>query len=173
MAKKVIAETVPTEPTTGDPETTPVAVAVRDGDEPQRDIIPHIWACCCEAGGLFPIDSSIMSIANVVAGFVLQHRDAPPEAALMQVKLALGAVLFPNEDPRKVQLVIGLFRMAILGLNDMQRADDEAELARLDAERRAAAPAGRLCEEEHTLRAAGGPLHELSDFGKAMPGAAE
>lgn len=149
---------------------TPVAVAVKEDDagEPQ-DIIPTILDHCCEAIGLSGFDGTT-AIANVLAGFILSNREAPEEAALMQVRRSLKAVIFPDEDPRKVRLAVRMFGMAILGLNDMQRDDDEAELRRMQQQEAAAAPVAKLREEERTMRSAGGGLHDLSDFGKAMSG---
>jgi hypothetical protein len=156
-------------------------MAKKTKDEPRaaRDLLTPLtvrFAACCgavfaedelgELGELEIVDEMIITLE----AFVLANPEAPHVAMLMEVKRKHQAVLLPNADPRKLQLALKLFREAVLGLNAMQRQDDEAELARIRAEEQAARPVPARRDDERTMLPAD---HDFapSDLAKSLPAA--
>lgn len=187
---EVVAETLPpgpatdaSAPTTGTLATGEYFVAPQDDHELTFRVnkVPSLATmqlhCCVAAAfvddGVTPdfVTKDIESVADIVSAFVLQHPAAPAAAMLMQIKLSLGVLLFPNHDPRKVELALELFRQVVTGVNAMQRADDEAELLKLQAAEHAEQAAVPRRDDEKAMRPADDPFGP-SDFGKSMPGPA-
>ena len=66
---------------------------------------------------------------ETLAQFFSEHRDAPPEAALMQLKLTHGAEVPADMDLRHGALLIGTLRHAFLGRLAIYEEDKKTKLA--------------------------------------------
>lgn len=106
----------------------------------------HLIRCCHTAGVSVSLFEYRDGVSVCLAYFYLANRDAPAIAGLLHVKRKLRCDLFAaDEDERRVKLALGLYRMAVLGLYDIDREDGEAEVRRMQA---AAPPLRREVDPE-------------------------
>jgi hypothetical protein len=63
------------------------------------------------------------SIPFTLAVFYRDNTDAPCHAGLMQVGLQHKVAILPDQDPRRVELALELFRAYIVGVNKIVNAD--------------------------------------------------
>lgn len=69
------------------------------------------------------------AIPFTLACFYADNMDAPVHAGLMQVKLRHGVIILPDQDPRRVELALQLFRAYKIGVNSIVNADSEVQPA--------------------------------------------
>jgi hypothetical protein len=106
-------------------------------------------------------------IPFVMAQFVAEHPTAPDEAVLIHVKLTRKVVVLPNEDQRRVQLAVKLFRSYLQGQREINQQD--AEAARI-AEQQLSyqqTPQPKIDPEDTFVEVEQGPFDQASDLGKA------
>jgi hypothetical protein len=112
-------------------------------------------------------------IPFVMAQFVAEHPTAPDEAVLIHVKLTRKVVVLPNEDPRRVQLAVKLFRSYLQGQREINQQD--AEAARI-AEQQLSyqqTPQPKIDPEGTFVEVEQGPFDQASDLGKAAAARAD
>lgn len=109
-------------------------------------------------------EAQFTASAICLEAFILAHPTAPHGAALQQIKLKFGVQFFPELEPRRLQLILLLFRDVVLGLNVIAREDDEAELAQLN-KAKAAAPVTPLREAERAMQEVKGDFSPIRQTG--------
>jgi len=79
-------------------------------------------------------DAKIFSpdVAMCLADYFRHEPTAPAAGGLMQLKLKLKLDLLPNEDPRRVALILELFRLAVTRMTEFDTEDAKAEAAKLE-----------------------------------------
>lgn len=107
-------------------------------------------------------------IPFVMAHFILSNPSAPDEAVLIHVKRTCKVVILGNEDQRRVQLAVQLFRTWLSGSNAIDRQNDEQHRRELAAANPAPRPA--VDPDDLSFQVDRGPLNEMSDLGKALAG---
>lgn len=88
--------------------------------------------CATAMCGLLNDESGLQppDVAMCLADFYRHEPTAPAAAGLMHLKLKLKVILLPNEDPRRVELILDLFRLAVIRMEEFIAADAKAEIAR-------------------------------------------
>lgn len=113
-------------------------------------------------------DSPWGPVAWVIGCFFANNPDAPPAAALMEVKLRLKQALLPHDDPRRVALALSLFRAFVLGLAAIEAEDGAAAKAAFEAQRPQTWGTARdLAGTPYEL--APSPFTDVSDLGRRFP----
>jgi hypothetical protein len=107
------------------------------------------------------------AVPLTMVSFIKDHPDAPDEAVLIHVRLTDKVVVLPNEDPRRVQLAVKLFRHWLQGLVAIQTEDMEAAKRAAEQKAYASMPLPKMDEDSPFAVEAGG-LDALSDLGKAV-----
>jgi RyR domain len=157
------------------PRAAPVKAAEpaddEDRDPTQEEMgMLSMFQCALAMVGLYndPMSSfgdDELGIAFCLAKYFENEPTAPAAGGLMQVRLQKKVVLLPNEDPRRVELALDLFRLALVRMLEFANADAKAE-----AERQLAATApkpAKIPEGEGTFEHDDDRFTK-SDIGKAL-----
>ena len=124
--------------------------------------------CAAAMTGLLELDDdwNWPEIAMCLADFYRNEPTTSAAAGLMQLKLKLKIVLMPDEDPRRVELILDLFRLAITRMVEIGTADAKAEAAKLQAQN--FKPAHDRLEKGEGIYDKDPGRFEKSDLGKSL-----